>query len=548
MPIKFASIVYLPPKRLYPTDSFMQNMRNFPTKHPLIMFTDEYESTGPEKIIKLSGKVEIAKDAKNKMAVNNLIFYTAMRIAASHGLTHVLLLENDCRVGAKHWDDTILQEFLSKNCDAVTGGSMVVFNPSCYNREAAQAFERFLTKTLPTRICPLSITGSSNLAEKRDTALFPNGAFAIYKLDWLLKAYPEIIGQGTTVQLAKSTRTWDYAVADKLWSQFKEGAYDKVVHIDSIYSGYGNIMTTEDERKQWLIDGRIVGVHQIKSDWIGPEPNKEKAVEVPVTGSVELFIVTYAKDFPYLRYCLRSIKKFATGFSGVTILVPTQHVKELRALIAEVGIGGVTVKSGYEWAKKGNMWHVAQELRADEWCSKADYIAHFDADCLFDKPVTPAAFFNNGKPLLRYEPFESLAKRHPGTWNWKIAGDLAFEFSVADEYMRGHPEVYHRALYAKTRELIEKKVKQPINEYVKSCRNEYPSQVCEYEFLGAVAHKFFAEQYSLVDLSKEPNPDYSPFPVIQLWSHGPIDKEQTVWINGAKKAIIPAILAEEILK
>jgi len=28
----------------------------------------------------------------------------------------------------------------------------------------------------------------------------------------------------------------------------------------------------------------------------------------------EILIVTYARDFPYLEYCLKSISKFARGF------------------------------------------------------------------------------------------------------------------------------------------------------------------------------------------------------------------------------------------
>ena len=249
-----------------------------------------------------------------------------------------------------------------------------------------------------------------------------------------------------------------------------------------------------------------------------------------------------------MKYCLLSIKKFARGFSGVTILVPTPDVKELRALIAEVQIENVTVKSGYEWAKKGFVWHMAQICRADEWCPNATHIAHYDPDCIFTKPVSPETFWKAGKPLLRYEPFSTLALRHPGTLNWKIAAENALPFPVSNEGMRGFMHVYHCGLYAKTRSLVEEKTGQPFNDYVKSTKNEYPNTFAEFPTLSAVAIHLFQDEYTMCDLSKEPNPDRSPYPVIQFWAKGPIDQEQEIWIDGLKRNIVPIKLIEEILK
>jgi len=556
---KLGVVAYLPPKRLYPTDSFMANMKNFPTKNPLVLFSDEYEAEG---VIKLNGNVEIAKDPKNKLAVNNLIFFTGTRIAASKGFSHVLLLENDCRVGKRYWDEILFEEFLSKNVNAIAGGSIAIFNPSCYTREAAARFEKYVADSLADRPCPMSITGSSNLAEKRDSCVFPNGAFAIYKMDWIIKTFPEITAQGKTVELARRVKTWDYAIGIKAWEEFRERVYDMIVPLNSVYSGYGNIMSTEDERKQWLIDGKVIGVHQIKSDWIGPEPKPEQdlftpqvTMEIPkppptqdVTGKTEIFIVTYAKDFQYLNHCLRSIKKFAKGFSGVTVLVPTKDAKELRQVIRKSGLENVKVKHGYEWAKKGMCWHLAQECRADVWCPDADYIAHFDSDCIFTKPVSPETFFKNGKPLLRYEPFATLGIRHPGTMAWKIATENALPFPVNDEFMRGLPHIYHHSVYAKTRILVEQKTAMPFTEYVRSGRNEYPQQFCEYVTLGSVAAHEFRDDYYMVDLSKESNPDRSPYPVQQFWGHGPLDQPQEIWVDGIKRTVTPIKMIEEILK
>jgi hypothetical protein len=550
---KLGILCYIAPPNLVNANAFFTNIKNFPPKNELIIYSDyDYSKEWPG-MIKLAASPEVAKTDKNKMAVHNLVFYIGLRIAAGKGYSHVLILEHDCRVNVAGWDELLFQEFMSKNVNAIAGGSIAIFNPCSYNQTASRRFEKFLIETASSRVAPLSVTGSSNLAEHRDSCVFPNGAFAIYKLDWWIKKCPEITGSPDQyIKFSQDTRTWDYHFAVLLWDEFKERAYDQVVSLDNVYSGYGNVMSTEEERMGWLKDRKIVGVHQIKSNWPGPEPvlveSAPKSTTSILAKKVQLFIVTYAKDFSYLEYCLRSIKKFAIGFSGVTILVPTKDVHALRTIVGQVGLENVTVKSGYEWKDKGMLWHMAMLCRADEFCPDADYIAHWDADCIFTAPVFPDTFFKDGNPLLRYEPFESLAKRHPGIWNWKVAAENALPFSVADEFMRGHPEVYARATYEKTRQLIEEKHKVSFNGYVRSCKNSYPQTFAEHPALGAVAAAYFSDSYCLSDCSRQDNPDKSPYPTVQFWSHRPPDQEQEIVIYGIKRTVIPNKLAEEILK
>lgn len=556
-------MVYLPPPSVGHPRAFLQNIKNFPPKHPLVVYSDHDYSAEWPGAIKIAASPEIARVDTNKMAMQNLVFFVGLRIMASMRFSHVLTLEADCRVNTAGFDDILFQEFMSKNVNAVMGGSMAIFNPCSYNQAAARRFEKFIVDSYRSRLVPISVTGSSNLAEHRDSCVFPNGAFAIYSMDWWLKTCPQIIGKPEEyIELSKTSKTWDYLAGIKLWDEFKERAYDQVVTLDNVYSGYGNVLTSEEDRMSWLKERKIIGVHQIKSDWPGPEPGPvEIPRDIPIIGKTEIFICTYAKDFPYLCHSLRSIKKFATGFSGVTILVPTKDVKELRQLAIYSANGNIDtphpdflvdfpfpihIKSGYEWAHKGMLWHLAQECRADEWCPHADYIAHWDSDCIFTKPVTPQTFFKNGKPLLRYEPFAIIGVRHPGVMNWKIAAENALPFPVADEFMRGLPHVYHRSLYAKTRELVEQKTKQPFNEYVKSGRNTYPQQMADYPILGAVAYECFKDQYCLCDLSKEPSPDKSPYPVFQAWSHAPADVATEVWYDGVKRKIVPLEIYKEL--
>jgi len=393
-------------------------------------------------------------------------------------------------------------------------------------------------------------------------------------MDWLLKTFPEALDQ-RYIETAQKIRTFDYEIGIRLWGDFKEKVYEKVVQLNSMWSAYGNILSTENERRDLLTEGKVVAVHQIKSNWVPPVPatpdlmpiiqvetgvppdgkiadNQEKPIDALQSVStkypkVELFIVTYAKDFQYLKLCLKSIALFCKGFSGLTILVPNEDFPEARSLVDKLLPSQfVKVRSGREWKNKGMLWHMAQKCRADEWCDGADFVAHIDSDCVFYKPVTPSTFFRNEKPLLYYEPFTSLAQRNSNIWNWKINIENCLPFSCPDEGMRQHPNCYAMSTYKLTREMVEQKTGIKFDAFVRSCKNEYPQTFCEFPTLSAVALHSQRDLYEPEDRSRQSNPEKSAYPVFQMWSHGPIDKEQSTWFEGKEVRILPKEFVKQL--
>lgn len=257
--------------------------------------------------------------------------------------------------------------------------------------------------------------------------------------------------------------------------------------------------------------------------------------------TTELFICTCAKDFPWLKYCLRSMVKFTSGFAGVTILVPNQDLPALQKLVLDVPGSysklPVCCWGDDEWPGLGMVWHECQVMFADRWCSPADFIAHIDPDCVFTAPVTPDTYFKDGKPILRYENFNFIGFRHPGVLKWQECTAKCLPFPVHYETMRCHPEVYHHSLYAVARTQMEQKTGQPVADYIRSCRNEFPQGFCEYNTLGNVAMQLFPDQYYLVEqFSDHVTP---PNHLQQFWSHGALDQPQDIWVNGEVKSIVP---------
>lgn len=224
----------------------------------------------------------------------------------------------------------------------------------------------------------------------------------------------------------------------------------------------------------------------------------------------EIFIVSCAKHFDWLEYCLKSIGKFASGFSGVTVLVP-QEPDYPMAVQRFFGrdFGPLPFRwpiCGPEWPDKGMLWHMAQVMKADEWCPEADFILHTDSDCVFSEPVTPEDYFVNGKPVLYHERFKSLGKKHPDVLRWQEVVQKCVTFPVTQETMRRHPAVHPRKTYLKSREEIERKTRVNWEDYIRNQRNEFPQSFCEYVTLGNVGMHYFPNDYNLMDMEHQPWP------------------------------------------
>jgi hypothetical protein len=200
---------------------------------------------------------------------------------------------------------------------------------------------------------------------------------------------------------------------------------------------------------------------------------------------------------------------------------------------------------GDEWPGKGMLWHMAQIMRADQWCPDADFILHTDSDCLFTEPVTPDDYFVDGRPILYYEKFSSLTKKHPDVGVWQEVTQNCLPFPVLYETMRRHPAVHQHNVYSEARGLIVTKTKQPVDDYIKSCREEYPNGFCEFVTLGnVVMHlEHLRKQYHLVDTA-EFKDGWPPQKICQFWSHSPPNIPQSPTFRGKPFECTP----EQLLK
>lgn len=252
---------------------------------------------------------------------------------------------------------------------------------------------------------------------------------------------------------------------------------------------------------------------------------------------MDILIVSYLKDLPYLELNLRSIEKFCSGFGATIVLVPQEEARELSGPLSSFK---VEVRH-YKRNSPPSHWHLkhqAEKCHADRWCPSADLVLHTDSDCMFREPVTPEDYLVNEKPVMLYEAYSRLPKEVP----WKSVTEAALRQPVEFEFMRRHPQVNPVGVYPRLRVHIEKVQNQGFDQFVMSRNPGFPWGFTEHNIIGAFAYydPDFHEKYHWHDAAQGVPHEK----LIQFWSGSGIHTPQNISHGGR---YTPARFAEQIL-
>ena len=597
-------IGYVPPPKFPGAESFLRNIREWRPKNDLILFSEHLYGSD---VIQIKGSPESIRGAKypdgrsNPWVLQNWIFFTALRILRTKPeYTHLCWLESDCRVLGENWDEILFEHALCEHViDGIpqprplVAGSVVCYQPCSKDMEFTKAWMNFITANAHKQF-PIPCYGGVGAAEVQKPAIFTNGAISVYDIAWVsshfdlsdppppvapmrkLPSAYNLGGQGAaratavepvgTKKLAADCTAFDYKIGQLLLETFGVDLFTKIRHLDCSYSSYGNVLTSETERRQLLLDGNIVAGHQYKSDWLPtvtvaprfiggvaqrqtqrgegsdspanadsfgksgsiPRPLNditeseargllETAMDpdfVKVMGvkpRVDLFIVSHAPDFRWLSFCLRSIFKFAKGFGDVVVVIPKKDEKEYMMQ----GLPAVNLQTYEEPAPPlGHLGHLCVKCHAEAY-SQGEYFCHLDSDCVFTEPVTPDSYFHKGKPVLLkrlYAKLEGEAKAQ--VW-WQEQTERALGIPCPWLTMCRHPSIYHRDLYGEMRAWISIEHNCSFEDYVLKQKPTRLPGFSEFCALGAFALANNPNAYHWFDVTHTPYPHN---PLKQYWS------------------------------
>ena len=268
-----------------------------------------------------------------------------------------------------------------------------------------------------------------------------------------------------------------------------------------------------------------------------PQHTSKGTMEVwnqnPVDG-VEILIVTYRKDFPWLEYALRLIRKHAPGFQGVTVAVPTQDRAMAAQVIDRVDIIARLVDYP-EPEGKGFLNHEAMMARADELVPAGTrYVFHMDADCMMKMPNDVRHYFLNDKPIYIYRTWESLISTDPRDPTQKVVSDCMMWKAPTEEQigyisnqytMCRHPTVFPIEFYRKYREHIEGVHRTSFMQYMLSgLHNSHPQDRMDYTAMGQVAYTFMKDHFEWINCH---NADYPADRMKAYHSHSGFNPQVT---------------------
>lgn len=257
-----------------------------------------------------------------------------------------------------------------------------------------------------------------------------------------------------------------------------------------------------------------------------------ESVLSPAATRMEIMIVTHRRDMDFLHYCVQSIKKYARGFVGTTIVVPKVDRHHFRWTEGD----GFKLIGMDEPPGKGMMAHEVAICRADEYCPEADAILHLDADCMFWHQATPNDFMDGDRIRMLCERYSEIT--NPNRHIWKEVVKRSSGMTVYNDTMLRHPQVYARDVYPRTRLIVEQHTGTPFDQYVLSCESGFPQGFCEHVLLGNVATDIFSNRVSLQFYDHHQDAaaaglvagtfqyTYKPHcdPVVEFWSHSGISR------------------------
>jgi len=242
---------------------------------------------------------------------------------------------------------------------------------------------------------------------------------------------------------------------------------------------------------------------------------------------------TYAGDLHWFRFSVASFSKFARGrFNMVACFVPTRHRDQFREVCEQHEI---LLFDRPDWQDKSFNWHQMWQCQADMLFPHAGAIWHMDADTVFAAPCGPEDWMSNGKLICPYVSFDHLLAGGGrfGTWQWKSRVDDALGGDAKIATMTGHPHCHYRNVYAKTREEVARHT-HSWEKYIHRQQNSFPQGFCEFETLGAIAHRFYHNDYVWRDLQTGTHPSIGR--TAQCLSHGGLDglHQFPEWLGGTQ--------------
>jgi len=215
---------------------------------------------------------------------------------------------------------------------------------------------------------------------------------------------------------------------------------------------------------------------------------------------IDIFYKSYAKDFEWLYYSLRSVKKYITGYNKIVIVIPEQDKDLLKYELIDELRCEVNLVNEYG---NGYIYQQFIKMTAHKYC-ESKFILYSDSDLVYTTKIDLNKLIDNEKPEILYTDYSKVGD----AICWKEVTEKFIGREIKYEFMRKMPLVYHRSTIIKINENYD------IEDTI---MNKFSDRFSEFNSIGAWIYYNEADKYKLTNTDKW---CYVPPICRQFWSWG----------------------------
>jgi Family of unknown function (DUF6492) len=218
-----------------------------------------------------------------------------------------------------------------------------------------------------------------------------------------------------------------------------------------------------------------------------------------------IFIKSWRGDREWLSYCLRSLAKFAHGFTETVVLIAELDKPHFEGFDFH---GARVVWVDEPDDGRGYIRQQVFKLHADEY-TEAQCIFYVDSDCFLFQEMTPDMFIPNGKPIALIRHWEDAGSANA----WKPVMQKFLAFEPCFESMCALPFIIDRRVLPLLRDYAKSTHGCTIDEYALS---QPGNEFSEFNIASAFAQRFTPYLYDF--RIADPERDGFPRVLMQKWS------------------------------
>lgn len=272
------SLLYLPRPGVGEPAAALANLNNYKRKWPLVIYSDHKwhpssfdDSKGPLSLHKCENPERVKDEIIHHCP--KFIYLLGLRIVAELGFDHFLTLECDSRVHGDFWDEALFDEFFTNECpsERLLGGTMFSWSPYNDDLDSALEFEDFFMRCQATapkaqaiRVPSTYIYGGRGSCERGMRICYPNGCLSVAQTAFAQRSFQ----YRNIYSAATEGPAWDPSLGQAAFIEYGVQAYRRLVPMHRCFSTYGDLLSNEGLRRELLMSGQVVAVHQIKSSFV----------------------------------------------------------------------------------------------------------------------------------------------------------------------------------------------------------------------------------------------------------------------------------------